>query len=459
MPEDAVLNVKLNLTSAGKAVDFATGGAAGAGAEKLSFFSSKGLKSLGSTAKGIGKLGGAMGIMLTIAMAVKTMMSMIFSVGFKNLFSILGKIFKVIGLIIKPVGDLLAVGLLPILYILKPVGLFFRTLLRPYIKKAMEAAKLGLQFQKRGDLASAMESYALAAAYVMEPFADAALEVGKIIIKGLTIPLKILIGVVNDFLGIITAGSVQVPDVDQAIDDFFDSIKGGIQSALDSRLAQLMLRNELEKLPGAFNTLTGELDPAKVSADQAAEAMAKVTPRLNNLGVSAEDTVNGFYAEMTGKAFPLIKSTSQLFRKYLARMEGQMYSRGTSISGKFKQMLDEMEAAVQAKLNAQLQAAQTVLRGPPESIQPTITGVYQAPAWYMGQAGIMGTPMVRAQTGGYVQETGAVIVHKGETIIPAGKGPGSITVNVYAETNASPDDIAQSITRRLQQEGIRYFTG
>lgn len=90
----------------------------------------------------------------------------------KSLQAALHSVMRLVGLILKPIGDILAVGLMPIIEILRPIGMFFRILMKPYIQKAMEAMRLGRQFQRKGELGAATESYTLGSAYMMKPIFD-----------------------------------------------------------------------------------------------------------------------------------------------------------------------------------------------------------------------------------------------------------------------------------------------
>jgi hypothetical protein len=75
-------------------------------------------------------------------------------------------------LIVRPIGDLVAVGLMPIIAILRPIGMFFKILLAPYIAKAREAMNLGRKLQAKGEDVAAAGAYALGVTYVLKPFFD-----------------------------------------------------------------------------------------------------------------------------------------------------------------------------------------------------------------------------------------------------------------------------------------------
>jgi hypothetical protein len=104
----------------------------------------------------------------------------------------LKRLLRMVELIIKPIGDIISVGLRPIIDILRPIGQFFRILIQPYIRKAMEAMRLGRQFMSKGDYASAAASYALGVTYLIKPFFDMMITVATVSVQGILAGIKIL---------------------------------------------------------------------------------------------------------------------------------------------------------------------------------------------------------------------------------------------------------------------------
>lgn len=130
----------------------------------------------------------------------------------------LKRLLRMVELIIKPIGDIISVGLRPIVDILRPIGQFFRILIQPYIRKAMEAMRLGRQFMSKGDYASAAASYALGVTYLIKPFFDMMVTVATISVQGVLAGIKIL-------------GQALI-----ALVPFTDSVQAGFSNMMDNAI-------------------------------------------------------------------------------------------------------------------------------------------------------------------------------------------------------------------------------
>lgn len=86
--------------------------------------------------------------------------------------SILAPIFRVLSLILRPIKDILYIALLPILYLLRPIGIFFQTVLRPYIQRALIAQRLGLEAQAAGQTGVATSLFLESARIIGLGFVD-----------------------------------------------------------------------------------------------------------------------------------------------------------------------------------------------------------------------------------------------------------------------------------------------
>jgi len=86
--------------------------------------------------------------------------------------ALLAPIFRVLSLILRPIKDILYIALLPILYLLRPIGIFFQTVLRPYIQRALVAQRLGLQAQAAGETGVATSMFLESARIVSLGFVD-----------------------------------------------------------------------------------------------------------------------------------------------------------------------------------------------------------------------------------------------------------------------------------------------
>lgn len=126
----------------------------------------------GGVLGGLPQLTGGLTKLVGIGMGVHGMLSTVVSM-FKPLLAVTRGIFKTIGLILRPITDLLAIGLMPILFILRPIALFFNTLMRPYIQKAMAAMRAGGQFIQAGMPEQAVQAFALGFQFLIQPIVDA----------------------------------------------------------------------------------------------------------------------------------------------------------------------------------------------------------------------------------------------------------------------------------------------
>jgi len=139
------------------------------------------LKGVGGMAGGmLGKAGLALGAVGAIVMSSPMLQNT------------LQTLIKTVMLLIRPIGDILAIGLRPIIDILRPIGLFFRILIKPYLSKAMEAMRLGRGFLMAGEYEKAAEAYALGIGFLLKPFFDMMVTVSTISVQGVLAGIKLL---------------------------------------------------------------------------------------------------------------------------------------------------------------------------------------------------------------------------------------------------------------------------
>lgn len=143
----------------------------------------------GSALGGLGKLGAAAGVAGAIVMSSPSLQNT------------LNKIVKSVMMLLRPIGDIIAVGLRPIIDILRPIGLFFRILMKPYIRKAMEAMRVGRGFMAKGAYGQAAESYALGVGFLLKPIFDMMVTQATIMVQGVIAGLKVLGTSLLDALG------------------------------------------------------------------------------------------------------------------------------------------------------------------------------------------------------------------------------------------------------------------
>jgi len=175
----------------------------------------------------------------------------------KMLQRMLGSVVKVLMLILRPIGDMLAVALMPILYILKPVGLFFNTLMRPYIQKAMTAIRAGALYTKAGNIGGAMGMFGIGAQYLLQPFLDMFAQIFAWI-PGVTTARDAYQDFLDDALVRGTLDAVFMAT------DSFQELGGNIQSAIDI-LQKLNLSENIRK--NLDNLEASIKDPLKKISD------------------------------------------------------------------------------------------------------------------------------------------------------------------------------------------------
>lgn len=144
----------------------------------------KGIASAGPMGGGMGGLLGMVGKALAPLAALALILE-----SSKLLQGTLKKIMTLVSQIIQPIGDIISVGLQPIIGILRPIGIYYRTLMQPYIKKAMEAMNVGNKLARTGDAGGAASAYALGIGFLLKPQFD-------MIVAGMTLAIEgILYGI------------------------------------------------------------------------------------------------------------------------------------------------------------------------------------------------------------------------------------------------------------------------
>jgi hypothetical protein len=164
-----------------------------------------------------------------------------------------------LGMILRPIGDIVAIGLRPIIDILRPIGIFFRILIKPYIDKAREAMQLGRQFAMRGEYGLAGQAYAAGAAFLLKPFFDEMVTAATISVQGVLAGIKLL-GV-----ALLTV----LDPLDWVRTSFSDTMDSAIQSvgvggAKIIVETSVMMENWLVTLKEAYKKIE---DHAKISMD------------------------------------------------------------------------------------------------------------------------------------------------------------------------------------------------
>lgn len=91
----------------------------------------------------------------------------------KMLQGVLKGIGRILMLILKPIGDILGIALLPIFYLLKPIAMFFNTMMKPFLIKATLAMRSGATLMKAGEPELAQTAFMTGFGYLIEPLLSA----------------------------------------------------------------------------------------------------------------------------------------------------------------------------------------------------------------------------------------------------------------------------------------------
>ena len=248
---------------------------------------------------GAGKIGGMIG-----GAVQGDAMSGLFS-HLKMLIKVVSTIAKLISLIVRPIINILALGLLPLMYMLKPIARIMNILFRPYLQKAMQAFAAGGKALSQGDTESAGKLFALGQAFLLQPILDVLLLVGQAIVQGITFAffeaIKLVVAaigimavsiasifdaifgtafapiVADMFAGLLTGITDVEVDVIEAEGKFFTDFKTDITDGLDGALAaikeKLTGEDGLEKV--AKTTATLGINPLTSSITELAKASTK----------------------------------------------------------------------------------------------------------------------------------------------------------------------------------------
>lgn len=235
MPDELVLKLKLDASEVkGKLGGPIAGGvgraAAGAGG------------GVGGIMGGImSAITSPLGIIVVVLTAILGVLMFILNSS-KMLMNVIKIISKLIQMIVRPIGDMLGMALMPLVFILKPVGTFVRTIMRPYYQAAMKLVRRGGQLYKMGEKGEAFKAWGVAAVTMLggfgELFIRAGGELAKMIVSGFfdtitalgTIIFDILIAVFEPIGFGISDG---LRKAKQGFIEGMTSIKEGVLNAID----------------------------------------------------------------------------------------------------------------------------------------------------------------------------------------------------------------------------------
>ena len=110
----------------------------------------------------------------------------------KILTDTVGRIFKVVSLLLKPIADVITVLLMPILYILKPFMIILNQVMAPFLKQALKLLGEGGKAMAGGDLVGASQLFGAAGAVILTGLSSVIATLAGTL-------LKMIVGVLGDF--------------------------------------------------------------------------------------------------------------------------------------------------------------------------------------------------------------------------------------------------------------------
>lgn len=169
--EDLILKVKADMSQLNKDIKSATKDKLNIGVDSIPKSMGGGVSPTGGAGGGLSNaMEGAMSPMLKALAPLAILGTIASSSG--ALIATFKQLFRVVQMIVKPIGDIFSVGLMPIIQILKPIGKLFGAMMKPYMMKAREAMRAGGKFLKEGEYGEAGKAYMLGFSYMMKPFFD-----------------------------------------------------------------------------------------------------------------------------------------------------------------------------------------------------------------------------------------------------------------------------------------------
>lgn len=241
---------------------------------------------------------------------------------------------RAVGLIIKPLGDILGVGLMPIIDILMPIGRWFNAMMKPYMDKARAAMRAGNEEMKAGNETAAMNDWLIGGQYMMKGLSDA-------ILTGVSQLPSLIMGMLGDALV-----STKIPgltDLGAGLSYAAEVVQGGLGEVTDGfiKLGDDYLNSKLSDAlihVGAVTNTTSEDMTKKFNAlglDTSSLSLDFTTAKTDLAGFTG--TVNSYMAD--------VNSTTN---------QNQMSSFVASIGNMFGLIVDEAnsyESTIQSILS------------------------------------------------------------------------------------------------------------
>jgi len=315
----------------------------------------------------LGEATGTVALLGIASMGIQNILDMLkgLSPVFRKMLNTITKLVELIG---RPFADLLATALYPLVVLLRPIALFFRTLIRPYIQKAMETMRKGELAFAAGEYGIATQYFGIGVMWITKGITDAFISalteaVAGIIefIPGLGKPVadairgakeNILRGI-NDFIiGLET--NVDVEFVRNLAEDFNEAV-----SNLDFDKAEQIV-NVLESLSSTLKSEQETIERMNLSENvkkQVSGTLQNITNAIDSFVSDVEIEIENlktatsiFTPESPENPFVAVRESSYQFAAsmYLLAEDmknraGELLSKIQTLKDKAKKLVDEIE--------------------------------------------------------------------------------------------------------------------
>jgi len=255
---------------------------------------------------------------------------------------IFGNIMKSIQSILRPIGDIIGMIFMPLMFFLRVMGKFITAMWRPYRRDIMEALRLQSQYMnefiKTGDseaYGGAIEAGGLAMGFMIKPFfdlfvnsaAEAMKFVSDIVLEGIRFVGHIIIDAFISALSLLQplivgiVGAIFGEDIAKIVDDAIDTLKGkkteihtafdelidGIKTSLTEKIdtwKEEVKTSFGNALDGWKSVLTDRLDEMKSPAELAFSSLVRTAERTQwSISWALQDLetdITTFVTELTG---------------------------------------------------------------------------------------------------------------------------------------------------------------
>lgn len=216
---------------------------------------------------------GMMSIGLVKIVAILVSIASVIISSSKMLQRTLGNIMKFILMFVRPIGDMLAVLLYPLMMVLRPLALMMNTIIRPFLMEARKSFRLGLQLNRQAGQARELGLFSEANRLEdlsSDMFSTGILALGagfgKLLVNMLGGVIKVLVGSLIDmmapFVTAILSVFIGVEAATQTVNNLVSAAKGFISLGIDSavNLANQYFDDLLETISSknaAVNVLAG----------------------------------------------------------------------------------------------------------------------------------------------------------------------------------------------------------